>query len=110
MAVLSSLMDDLVLSPIEDVSCELTQRVIAMFDQPMTPSSPGQDQECLFNFGSGKAASNKTKEFLLNVASIGKEIRINLLKNVLRIPIGLKTKLLEEPRWIHLLLKEPNGL
>ena len=86
MTVLSSLMDDLGLSPTEDVSCELKQsritrnafdleRIIAMFNQSMNTFSPDQDQECLFNIGSGKAASNKTKEFLLKVASIGKEIQ-----------------------------------
>ena len=30
--------------------------------------------------GSGKAATNKTKEFLLNVASIGKEIQDQFIK------------------------------
>ena len=70
--VLSSLIDDLDLSPTEDVSCELKQsritrnasdmkRIIAMFNQSMNPFSPEQDQECLFNIGSGKAASNKIK-------------------------------------------------
>ena len=90
MKVLFSLMDDLGF-PTEDASCELKQsritrnasdlkRVIAMFNQSMSPFSPEQDQECLFNFGSGKAASNKTKEFLLNVASIGKEIQDQFIK------------------------------
>ena len=35
---------------------------------------------CLFNIGSGKAASNKAKEFLLNVASIGKEMQEQFIK------------------------------
>ena len=91
MKVLSSLMDDLGLSPTEDVSCELKQsrftrnasdlkRIIAMFNQCMEPFSPQQDQGCLFNIGSGKAASNKTKEFLFNVARIGKEIQDQFIK------------------------------
>ena len=50
MTVLSSLMDDLGLSLTEDVSCELKQ------------------------------ASNKTKEFLLNVTSIGKQIQDQFIK------------------------------
>ena len=46
----------------------------------MNPFSSEQDQECLCNIGSGKVASNKTKEFLLNVANIGKETQDQFIK------------------------------
>ena len=66
MTVFSSLMDDLRLSPTEDVSCELKQsritrnasdlkRVIAMFNQSMNPFSPEQDQEVSIQYGLGKS-------------------------------------------------------
>ena len=42
-------------------------------EQSINPFSPELDTESLFNIGFGKAASNETKEFLLNVANIGRE-------------------------------------
>ena len=84
MSVLTSLLDDLGLSRKEDVSCELKpsrikrnsrdlKNIMLLTEQSINPFSTELDMESLFNIGSGKAASNETKELLLNVANIGRE-------------------------------------
>ena len=53
-----------------------------LMERSINPCSAEWNMASLFNIGTGKAASYETKEFLLNVAYIGKNLKMDLLKNV----------------------------
>ena len=82
MTVISSLLEDLGLTSKEDVTRELKPgrirknaadlaNILNMLKQTMNPFSRKLDKDSLFNIGSGKSASEETKNFLLSVIKIG---------------------------------------
>ena len=90
LTILSSLLEDLGLSAKEDVSRELKpcrirrnaadlKKIISLLKDTMNPFNPDLDKECLFNIGSGKAATDATKKFLLSVSETGSEAQENFI-------------------------------
>ena len=56
-------------------NCGDLNKIIHLIQETMNPFLPEIQKENLYNIGSGKSASKETEKFLLNVESIGSELR-----------------------------------
>ena len=85
-SILSKLFEELGMASKEDVVSELKpnqmkrnctdlNKIICTIQESLNPFSEQIPKDQLYNIGSGKAASSDTSEFLLNVGSIGSELR-----------------------------------
>ena len=90
-SVISNIFDEYGLVKKEDISNDLkphriksdnlaVNKIISMLKETMNPFSNELDKENLYNIGTGKAASERTERFLLNIEEIGKREQEKFIK------------------------------
>jgi hypothetical protein len=103
-SVISHIFRELNMSKKEDITESLkphrvrkdnaaVQSILEMVQQTMNPFSAEIDPEKLYNIGTGKAASESTEQFLLNVAQIGEQRRCQFIVECIEDPNRFEKKI-----------------